>query len=217
MRDTSVASLLTLSATGEKKVAALNEQSALQIQRLLETLSTADRDTVIASLSKVRSILGQDQRPGVRIVRLGEANDDALRLLQEYYEAVNVVQRDSPESIQRIIDEAPSGMWLAYLKDEAVGCVVLRKLASVPLAGECKRLYVKPEARGHHIANALLNAQEEYARSQGLHWIYLDSYDDLKVAIALYQKRGYVRCERYNDNPQATVFLRKQIAPVSDL
>jgi len=209
--------LLTLSATGEKKVAALNEQSALQIQRLLETLSTADRDTVIASLSKVRSILGQDQRPGVRIVRLGEANDDALRLLQEYYEAVNVVQRDSPESIQRIIDEAPSGMWLAYLKDEAVGCVVLRKLASVPLAGECKRLYVKPKARGHHIANALLNAQEEYARGQGLRWIYLDSYDDLKVAIALYQKRGYVRCERYNDNPQATVFLRKQIAPVSDL
>jgi DNA-binding MarR family transcriptional regulator/GNAT superfamily N-acetyltransferase len=205
--------LLTLSTTGEKKVAALNEQSALQIQRLLETLSAADRDTVIASLAKVGSILSQDQRPAVQIVRLAEANDDALRLLREYYEAVDVVQRDSPEAIQKIIDDASSGMWLAYLKDEAVGCVVLRKLASIPFAGECKRLYVQPQARGHRIANALLDAQEGYARSQGMQWIYLDSYDDLKVAIALYQKRGYVPCERYNDNPQATVFLRKQIGP----
>jgi GNAT superfamily N-acetyltransferase len=66
-------------------------------------------------------------------------------------------------------------------------------------------------ARGHRIADRLLDAQEDFARSKGLRWIYLDSYDDLKVAIALYRKRGYVSCERYNDNPQATVFLRKNI------
>jgi GNAT superfamily N-acetyltransferase len=77
--------------------------------------------------------------------------------------------------------------------------------------GECKRLYVQPVARGHHIADKLLDAQEDFARNQGLRWIYLDSYDDLKVAIALYRKRGYVSCDRYNDNPQATVFLRKNI------
>jgi DNA-binding MarR family transcriptional regulator/GNAT superfamily N-acetyltransferase len=209
--------LLTLSTTGEKKVAALNEQSALQIQRLLETLSAAERETVVASLSKVRSILSKDRTRAVRIVRLTETNDDAVRLLQEYYEAVSVVQRDSPAAVQRTIDDAASGVWLAYLGDEAVGCVVLRKLASIPFAGECKRLYVQPKARGHHIANALLDAQEAYARSQGMQWIYLDSYDDLKAAIALYRRRGYVPCVRYNDNPQATVFLRKQIGsgPVS--
>ena len=44
-----------------------------------------------------------------------------------------------------------------------------------------------------------------------MNWIYLDTYDDLKAAIALYIRRGYETCERYNDNPQATVFLRKQI------
>jgi GNAT superfamily N-acetyltransferase len=148
---------------------------------------------------------------------LAEVNDDAVRLLQEYYEAVHVVQRDSPAAVQRIIDDASSGVWLAYLNDEAVGCVVLRKLTAIPFAGECKRLYVQPKARGHQIANALLDAQEEYARSHGMQWIYLDSYDDLKVAIALYQRRGYVPCDRYNDNPQATVFLRKQIGPEPEL
>ena len=48
--------------------------------------------------------------------------------------------------------------------------------------------------------------------SEGLEWVYLDSYDDLKAAIAVYEKRGYARCERYNENPQATVFMRKNIA-----
>jgi DNA-binding MarR family transcriptional regulator/GNAT superfamily N-acetyltransferase len=203
--------LLTLSHTGAKKLAQLNEQSALQIQELLESLSPADRETIITSLSKVRSILSEAQRPAVRIVRLSEANDDASRLLEEYYEAVNVVQRDTPEAIQQIISEASSGMWVAYLREKAVGCVLLRRLSSIPFAGECKRLYVRPEARGNGLAGALLDAQEAFARSKGLQWIYLDSYDDLKAAIDLYKKRGYLPCERYNDNPQATLFLRKNI------
>jgi ribosomal protein S18 acetylase RimI-like enzyme len=65
--------------------------------------------------------------------------------------------------------------------------------------------------RGRGIADKLLDAQEVHARKEGLEWIYLDSYDDLKTAIALYETRGYERCQRYNDNPQATVFMRKKI------
>ncbi len=203
--------LLTLSSLGARKVAELNEQSALQIRGMLASLSKSERSTVVESLSKVQSILSKAERHSLRIVRLAEVNDDALRLLHEYYEAVSVVQRDSREAIREMIDDPSSGVWLAYLEDKAVGCVVLRKLQSIPFAGECKRLYVRPQARGQHIADALLDAQEEYARRQGLRWIYLDSYDDLKAAIVLYQRRGYVPCERYNDNPQATVFFRKQI------
>jgi GNAT superfamily N-acetyltransferase len=203
--------LLTLSTTGAKKLAQLNERSALQIQELLEPLSAADRETVINSLSKVRSILSEAQKPAVRIVRLSEANDDASRLLEEYYEAVSVIQRDTPEAVQQIIGDTSSGIWVAYLREKAVGCVMLRRLSSIPFAGECKRLYVRPEARGKGLADALLDAQEEFARSKGLQWIYLDSYDDLKAAIVLYTKRGYLPCERYNDNPQATLFLRKNI------
>ena len=145
------------------------------------------------------------------IIRLQAVDSDALRLLHEYYEAVQVVQRDTAEAVQQWIDDSVSGVWLAYLYDIAVGCVVLRRLSSILFAGECKRLYVQPSARGHRLAGKLLDAQEDFARRQGLQWIYLDSYDDLKTAIALYRKRGYEPCERYNDNPQATIFLRKWI------
>ena len=204
--------LLTLTAKGEKAVARLNEQSMTQIEGILAKVNAADRETLVASFTRVRTILGAQQKLPVRIVRLTAANDNAVAILHEYYEAVQVVQRDKPGSLQEIIDAPGSGVWLAYLGDEVVGCVVLRKLASIPLAGECKRLYVKPSTRGNRIAEMLLDAQEAFARSHGVEWIYLDSYDDLKTAIALYERRGYEPCERYNDNLQATLFMRKRIA-----
>lgn len=202
---------LMLTATGEKAVARLNQQSSAQIQALLGKLDAKDRETLLASLATIRNLLDGPRKLPVRIVRLDKIDDDALGLLHEYYEAVHVVQRDKPGTLQKLIDTPASGIWLAYLGDEAVGCVVLRKLASMPRASECKRLYLKPSARGNRIADLLLDALEAFARSQGIEWIYLDSYDDLKAAIAIYEKRGYERCGRYNDNPQATVFMRKHL------
>jgi GNAT superfamily N-acetyltransferase len=139
-------------------------------------------------------------------------NDEAVRLINEYYEAINVRQRDSPATISKIIHGKGSGLWLAYLNNQAVGCVVLKALPSMTSAAECKRLYVQPQARGHGLANSMLDALEIFARDNGLAWIYLDSFEALAAAVALYKKRGYRRCDRYNDNPQATLFMRKKIS-----
>lgn len=202
---------LSLTPTGHKAVARLDEQSMQHMHALLAHLNDTDRQALVACLSGVRALLDGQRQAKLRIVRLDRLDDDALSILGEYYEAVHVVQRDKPGSLQKFIDAPGSGIWLAYREDEAVGCVVLRKLAGLPRASECKRLYVKPSARGQRIAEQLLDAQEAFARSQDIDWIYLDSYDELKAAIALYEKRGYQRCERYNDNPQATVFMRKYL------
>lgn len=147
----------------------------------------------------------------IRIQKLEVMQDELPALLDEYYEAVHVVLRDQPSHIESLLNESSSGIWLAYLGEEAAGCVVLRRLHNIPHAAECKRLYVKPSARGHRIADKLLDALERFALSQGTEWIYLDTYDDLKTAIALYERRGYLRCDRYNNNPQATIFLRKKL------
>ena len=129
---------------------------------------------------------------------------------REYYEAVHVVRRDTPEDIQGILNEPASGMWLAYLKDEVVGCVVLRRLASIPRTSECKRLYVRPAVRGNHIADKLLDAQEEFARSQGVEWAHLDSYDDLKPSITLYERRDTSGANGQRQS-QVTPFMRERI------
>jgi DNA-binding MarR family transcriptional regulator len=126
--------LLTLTAAGEKSVARLNEQSDVHIEGILAGIDSRGRDSLLTALSEIRRILDPSRDEPVKIVRLKQACDEALQILEEYYEAAHVVQRDEPGSLQGLMDEAGSGMWLASQGDEVVGCVVLRRLPSVPFA-----------------------------------------------------------------------------------
>ena len=150
----------------------------------------------------------------VKIVRASlEHLVDAETLLGEYYELVGVVQRDTPAGVQKLLAEEAGGFWIAYVGRMPAACVMLRPLPAIPGAAECKRLYVRPEFRGEGLAKSLMDTLEAFAARLGLDWVYLDSKDDLEVAIELYRRRGYEPCERYNDNPQATIFLRKATQP----
>ena len=138
---------------------------------------------------------------------------DAHVLLDEYYGEIGVIQRDTPETVNKLLMDPSSGFWIAYVNGVPAGCVLLRPLKQFQSAAECKRLYVRAQFRRKGIAEALLDEMELNARQSLLTYIYLDSKDDLQAAIALYRRRGYEPCERYNDNPQATVFLRKSLTP----
>jgi DNA-binding MarR family transcriptional regulator/GNAT superfamily N-acetyltransferase len=203
--------LLTLTPAGERSVKHLNESSNLHISEILASIEPHDREALLTALKQAHHILASTPVPRITITRLTKPCDEALDILSEYYEAVQVIQRDKPGALTELLAEPASAMWLAELGNEVVGCVVLRSLPSTPNAGECKRLYVRPAARGRHIASMLLDSLEEHARNHHLEWIYLDTYHDLKPAIALYEQRGYEECDRYNDNPQATLFMRKHL------
>src|SRR5664279_4324192 len=77
------------------------------------------------------------------------------------------------------------------------------------MCGEIKRMYVRSGHRGKGLADALLGALEEYAAQCGYEWLHLDTTDTMKAAARFYERHGYKRCERYNENPQATIFMRK--------
>lgn len=203
--------LLTLTSAGERAVATLNESSDRHISSILDAIDPQIRQDLVSALKRAHDILNAPSRQAVSIERLSEPSQAALEILEEYYQAVHVIKRDKPGDLQSLLSEPTSAMWLARLDGAIVGCVVLRSLPSIPKTGECKRLYVRQSARGRRIATLLLDALENHARNLNLDWIYLDTYDDLKPAIALYEQRGYKRCERYNDNPQATLFMRKQL------
>jgi GNAT superfamily N-acetyltransferase len=148
----------------------------------------------------------------VRVIRAAPSHFvEAELLLNEYYEAVGVMKRDTAAGIADYLSDEASGLWIAYVDELPAGCVVLRPLPTVEAATECKRLYVRPQFRGRGIAEVLLDAMERYALEKAADWVYLDSKDDLKDALRIYLRRGYQPCERYNDNTQATVFLRKRL------
>ena len=133
----------------------------------------------------------------------------ARAISDEYAEAFAIVVRDDDATFRTYL-AGPGAMWLAECDGETVGCVVLRPLPEVaPRAAEVKRLYVRPAQRGSGIAAALMDALETHARDAGCDAVYLDTKDDLLAAIRFYDRRGYERVARYNDNPQATIFMRR--------
>ena len=139
--------------------------------------------------------------------------DQAWAIVSEYYDSVSVVVREDRMAFSGAYFNQRSGFWLARIGNAVVGCIALRPLDVVPAAGEVKRLYVQPASRGQGIAGLLLDALHDYARTAGYEWLYLDSKDDLKTAIRFYENRGYRHCARYNDNPQATIFMNYRCVP----
>jgi N-acetylglutamate synthase-like GNAT family acetyltransferase len=151
-------------------------------------------------------------------IRRAAAADEraAVSILQEYYEAARVVVRDDTLAIREYLT-GPGALWLSELDRAPIGCIALRPL---PLLAkdvcEVKRLYVRDAYRGRGIADRLHDALESHARAAGIPWMYLDTTHGMQAAVKFYSRHGYEPCERYNDNPQATLFMRKTLATPAD-
>jgi N-acetylglutamate synthase-like GNAT family acetyltransferase len=143
----------------------------------------------------------------VRAASLAD-EDGVAAILAEYCDSLAVVIRDTAADIRSYL-APPGGLWLAHEGAEIVGCVALRPLTGE--IGEIKRLYVRPAHRGQGFADALLDALEAAARERGFQELYLDTHDGLTAAKRFYERRGYARRERYNNNPQATLFMQRRL------
>jgi DNA-binding MarR family transcriptional regulator/GNAT superfamily N-acetyltransferase len=203
------ATLLTLTPHGNATIDDINRQSSAETVRMLNQLGETQRAELLEAMRKVRDILSP---PAVSVIRASAAQlEDARHLLHEYFNVIGVVLRDDDAAIRAFLNDASSAMWIAYVDGAPAACAAMRPLPEVAGAAECKRLYVADNFRRRGLAEALMQALETHAAEAGHQAIYLDTKDDLIGAIKLYDRLGYERCERYNDNPQATIFMRKRL------
>jgi GNAT superfamily N-acetyltransferase len=118
----------------------------------------------------------------------------------------------------------PRGVFaVAYRSDEhdehdgavALGCGGLRRIADDgdDVRFEVKHVFVTPSGRGRGVATALMDELERAGAALGATAIVLDTNDSLVAAGAMYRSRGYDRVEPFNDNPNATAWYRKPVAP----
>ena len=143
-----------------------------------------------------------------------QSQDDwlsARRLIEEYAASLDLdlsFQNIAHELDHLAIEYAPPTGAFLLAQDDGVllGCVGVRRFADG--AGEIKRLYVAPAARGRGAGKLLTQAIIEAAKSLGYSRLLLDTLPSMKGAIALYVSLGFreVAAYRFNPEPDAKFF-----------
>ena len=102
----------------------------------------------------------------------------------------------------------PNGrLYLCYYNQKLAGCIGLRQIDKENC--EMKRLFVKPEFRGNHIGNYLIEKIIDDAKRIGYKYMLLDTLPFLESALHMYKKYGFYEISSYNNSPMDTSIYMK--------
>lgn len=141
---------------------------------------------------------------------------DSVRVLFKEYTQMLGVNLDF-QNYERELDELPGKyalpdgrLYIACAKEKAIGCIALRRIDAAVC--EMKRLYVKPEFRGHKVGQLLADRIIEDAAKLEYAYMVLDTLTKLESAVNLYRKLGFYEIEPYYKNPlQNVIYMRKAL------
>lgn len=96
--------------------------------------------------------------------------------------------------------------------------LILAKLVGQPMGAcgvkpfkpgicELKRLYCRPEGRGHGLGYKLTELAINSAKAQGYEHMYLDTDHGLTHANHIYESFGFQDIDKYYDNPMDSRFM----------
>lgn len=105
----------------------------------------------------------------------------------------------------------PAGrLALAVVDDQPAGCAALRRFDTARC--EAKRLWVRPQFRGHGIGRTLLDWLIAEARAAGYREIVGDTMPAMSQALAMYDRYGFERTGPYAADPTpGAIFLRLKL------
>ncbi len=150
------------------------------------------------------------------------AYDEEENIRELFQEYTDMLISENPD-VEKILDKQdyntelqhlnekyglPYGrLYLVEVDDVPAGCICLKKIDDDNC--EIKRLYVRPQFRGHSLAKQLLNKIIDDAKFIGYKYILLDTLPFLNSAIRLYQNAGFYKVSAYNNNPDdEAIFMR---------
>ena len=178
----------------------------------LDPLDPAQRARLLSSMAEVERLL----RAGAVEVRLASPDSAAARwCLEQYFAELSArfdLGFDPARSNPALPEEMtpPAGFFvMAWLHGAPAGCGAL-KLGDEG-AGEVKRMWTAPTARGLGIARRVLRSLEASARQAGLTRLRLETNGALTEAQALYRGEGYREVAPFNAEPYAHHWFEKAL------
>ena len=104
--------------------------------------------------------------------------------------------------------------WCLYEDTLLIGTVAVRNINVEDTNEkmiELKRMFVLKEYQGKGYGRLLLETVIAYSRENGFDKILLDTRKELRTAIQLYRKYGFVEIPAYNDNVRAELFFELKL------
>jgi DNA-binding MarR family transcriptional regulator/GNAT superfamily N-acetyltransferase len=204
--------MATLTPKGEAERAELDRRSDALAAGLLQPLAPAQRDALVAAMSRVEQLL---QRSLVDFAVEDPASDDAKWCLKQYFAELNArfdtgfdPARGLPAEPEQMTP--PAGAFIiARLRGRPVGCGALKFHGTQP--AELRRMWVDQSARGLGIGAQLLAELERVACASGARVVRLETNRTLREAIALYRRSGYTEVPRFSDETYAHHWFEKHL------
>ncbi|MCR5599248.1 MAG: GNAT family N-acetyltransferase [Ruminococcus sp.] len=138
--------------------------------------------------------------------KCGKVHDFLRSVFQE---AGKTFEPDGRHAAFNDIERNFIGFWCLMLDNEVVGTVAVKKLSETVC--ELKCLYVYERYHGRRLGYKLAETAVDFAKEMGFAKIVLDTMLKHDKALKLYEKMGFRRCERYNDNEMAEIFMELSI------
>jgi DNA-binding MarR family transcriptional regulator/GNAT superfamily N-acetyltransferase len=189
--------VITLTGTGRKVFAHLDELSSQQIRGLLASVPREQRQQLTGAMAAIQQILRGPSRPATVVLRPPAAGDLGWVVQQngalyaaEYgwdssYEAL--VARIVAEYAERAGPREAS--WIAEVDGEPAGCVFCMRADDQ--TARLRLLLVVPRARGLGIGARLVAECVSFARKAGYREMVLWTNDVLTAARRIYERAGF--------------------------
>jgi len=194
-------SLLSLTQAGRDAFATINARSQAEVGAMLERLTPAEQDHLVAALLTAERLLGGEGRAEPRVPYLlrpprpGDmgwiVHRHGALYAEEYgwdwrFEALVA---EIVAHFVEAFDPKREQCWIAEREGAVVGSVFLVRQSDE--VAKLRLLYVEPDTRGLGIGRRLVQECIRFARQVGYHRVTLWTNDVLVAARAIYQQAGF--------------------------
>jgi DNA-binding MarR family transcriptional regulator/GNAT superfamily N-acetyltransferase len=194
--------LLSLSESGQRAFAELNEASRREIQGLLESMGEVDQGRLVHAMATIERLLDAETEYGVPYILRPHQSGDMGWVVERHGILYNreygwdaTFEALVAEIVALFIkhfDPARERCWIAEREGENVGSVFLVRHPERAGVAKLRLLLVEPRVRGLGIGRRLVQECTRFARQVGYERITLWTNSVLDAARRIYESEGYV-------------------------